>query len=96
MESMKMLRVVVFQEGGQWVAQCLEYDICAHAPDEKKLHERFGALLNFERNLSIERNGAPFAGIDPAPAKFQEMWNCAEEGDWLSTPSGHVELKKCA
>ena len=31
--AMQQLRVVVFQEEGAWVAQCLEYDIGAQAPD---------------------------------------------------------------
>jgi len=96
MEGSQMLRVVVFQDSGQWVAQCLEYDICAHASDEETLRERFDAILNFERNLSIERNGAPFAGIDPAPEEFHDMWTRAEDGGRFDTPSGEVELKKCA
>ena len=91
-----MIRVVAYKEGDQWIAQCLEYDICAHASDEDKLKSRLAAILEFERNLSIERNGAPFAGIDPAPEQFHDMWNDCFDGSTLETSSGDVELKKCA
>ena len=73
-ETPEALRVVVFQEDETWIAQCLEHDICAFAPDRAALRERFISLLLFEYNLSIERNGSPFAGIDPAPQKFHDMW----------------------
>lgn len=96
MEGHEMLRVIVYQDSGQWVAQCLEYDICAHAPDEDQLRERFGALLQFEHNLSIERNGAAFSGIPAAPEEFQAMWEKAIASDPIETATGPIELKKCA
>ncbi len=71
---MTYARVLVFQEGNQWIAQCLDFDICAHAKDEATLLSRFSAVFSFERNLSIERKGNPFAGLDPAPEEYHEMW----------------------
>jgi hypothetical protein len=96
MENTQMVRVVVFQDAGQLVAQCLEYDICAHAADEETLRHRFEAVLNFERNLSIERNGLPFAGIDPAPAEFQKMWDECPHVDNHEMSGEFVEFKMCA
>ncbi len=88
-------RVIVFKDGDDWIAQCLEYDICAHAKDEETLKQRFIALFGFERNMSIERNGSPFAGIDKAPEQFFEMWNrCIEAGE-MEAPGGHIALARC-
>ena len=68
------IRVVVFRDGDVWVAQCLEYDIGAQASDIDTLNERLKAVLKAELKESHERNGEPFAGIGPAPQRFQQMW----------------------
>lgn len=31
-------------------------------------------VLAAEWNISLERNGEPLAGIDPAPKQFHDMW----------------------
>jgi hypothetical protein len=68
------IRVIVFQDNGLWVAQCLEHDIGAQAPDIDTLNDRLRVALLSEFKESMTRNGAPFAGIDPAPERFQLMW----------------------
>lgn len=73
------VRVLIFQDGDAYVAQCLEFDISAFAPDKKTLRERFLSVFSLEMNLSLDRNGAPFAGIDPAPRHFHAMWEKATE-----------------
>jgi hypothetical protein len=89
------VRVLVFQDEGSWVAQCLEYDIGAQARDIDTLRDRLIVALNAELRESLERHGQPFAGIEPAPERFQLMWehrarsvdvsaapwmNCGEKG----------------
>lgn len=69
------IRVIAFQDDGQWVAQCLEYDIGAQADDIDTLRTRFEVVLTAELKESIERNGEPFAGIAPAPERFHAMWD---------------------
>lgn len=71
------VRVLVFQEGETWVAQCLEYDIGAQAGSLKDLRARFDAVFEAECRESVNVNGAPFEGIGPAPEHFQEMWKRA-------------------
>jgi hypothetical protein len=68
------LRVIVFQDDGLWVAQCLEHDIGAQADDFDTLMTRLEVTVKAELKESIEKNGKPFAGIDPAPERFQHMW----------------------
>ncbi|MCB2106227.1 MAG: hypothetical protein KDE14_00945 [Rhodobacteraceae bacterium] len=96
MSTEQYARVIVFKEGETLFAQCLEYDICAHAQDEQTLYARFKALFNFERNLSIERNGAPFAGLDKAPQKFHDMWDACVLKENFAIASTHLSLAKCA
>ncbi len=68
------IRVIVFQDDGLWVAQCLEYDIGAQAADIDSLNDRLIVVLKAECKESLERHGKPFAGIDPAPERFHLMW----------------------
>src|SRR5258708_2272560 len=68
------IRVITFKDGEMWVAQCLEYDISAQAADLDTLHDRLLITLDADRGESIKRHGRPFAGIDPAPRHFHEMW----------------------
>lgn len=71
------IRVAVYQEGDAWIAQCLDYDICAQAPDVNSLQERFNAVLRADLMESVERSGTPFGGIGPAPEyiRRQHAWS---------------------
>lgn len=68
------IRVIAFQEGDLWVAQCIEYDVGAQASNLEDLHDRLMIALRIEMEESAERNGKPFAGIPPAPPHFLKMW----------------------
>lgn len=73
--SENAVRVVIFKEADQWIAQMLEHDICAQGPDLDTVRERFLATLRAEVAES-ERNGhAPLENIGPAPALFEQKWN---------------------
>jgi len=71
----EQIRVIIAKEGDCWIAQCLEYDIGAQASDPDQLRDRLVATLNAEYQESMKRQGKPFAGIDPAPQHFHELWN---------------------
>lgn len=94
--STEPLRVVVYEDSGSLVAQCLEFDIRARAEDEEALRARFSALLALEADISTELNGSPFAGIDPAPKEFHDLWDACGGGESLSTPQAEVSMKMCA
>lgn len=68
------LRAVVFREEAGWVAQCLEYDIFACAPDFDTLVARFQATLDAEAKLAPPESSHPFAHLPTAPAYFQILW----------------------
>lgn len=68
------IRVIVFQDADLWVAQCLEHDIGAQAPDVDTLMTRLQVVMSAELKESVERHREPFAGIEPAPERFLQMW----------------------
>lgn len=98
------VRVIMFQEGEAWVAQCLEHDIAAQADDLDELHMRFALTLRMELRTSLERSGRPFGGIEPAPRHFHELWEKRSGGFTPARPmsvkddgtSVNVELALCA
>lgn len=72
-----VLRAVVFKEGDVWLAQCIEYDICAQAATVEEVKERLLATLACECESTMATGGAPFSGIDPAPVGFERLWEHA-------------------
>ena len=85
------LNILVFQEEGAWVAHCVEVDICTQAPDLESLRRRIDLTIRLELEESIRRNGAPFAGIGPAPASIVERWEKAQKN---FTASGSSKTSK--
>ena len=65
-EEMK-LRVLVWSEDGMFVAQCLDHDICAQAPDISPLQRRMNCLIQDE----LEEN----PGLEAAPEGLQALWD---------------------
>ena len=69
------IRAVIFKDADLWVAQCLEYDIGAQAPDITSLQVRLDLAIKAELTTSLDMTGVPFGGIDPAPARFHDLWD---------------------
>lgn len=80
------VRAILFHEGDHWVGQCVEYDICTQAKNLTDLYRKLELTVQFEREESIKRHGAPFAGIPAAPARFEDMWNKG----WSITPADNI------
>lgn len=64
------IRVICFQEdGGVWIAQALEHDICVQADTLDDLYGRIEVAVRLEcENGSLDH-------IAPAPQHFQRMWD---------------------
>src|SRR5690606_17850928 len=69
------LRVVVFQDEGVHIAQCLEYDIAAHGDSPEQALQAFQQAVT--RNIIVAQhlNTAPLANLPEAPAEFFAMWD---------------------
>ena len=84
------VRVLVIQEGDTWVAQALEYDIGAQAPDLDCLKRRFEMTVDVELDESVRRTGIPFGGLSSAPSYYHEMWeSCSTDFRSLGESSDH-------
>jgi len=68
------VRVIAFQECDQWVAQCLEHDVCAQAADLDTLRDRVEATLLAEDAALREAGKGGLGTLPPAPEHFFGMW----------------------
>jgi len=71
---LERIRAIVFLDSGQWVAQCIEVDVAAQGSNLDEAVQRLEAVLLSEAEFTQQRHGQAFAGIDPAPAYYEEMW----------------------
>ena len=93
MSDQQSLRIVVLKEGDAFVAQCLEYDICAQAPDVETLRVRMNDLIDLECRASLDETGLEFGGIDAAPEKFHKMWDDANR---IDSPGSRLDMALAA
>ena len=89
-------RVVTFREGNTLIAQCLENDICAFAEDEETLRDRFLQTFCAEWVYTVGRYGRPLGSIEPAPARFHELWEESEIREQLSTVPAPIMMAQAA
>ena len=68
------VRVLLFEEGDAWVAQCVEFDIGAQGATAEEASRRMSAVLNLEGQESLFRTGKLFGGVPAAPREFSEIW----------------------
>lgn len=65
---------VVFERGGLWIAQCLEYNLVGCAETKEKLPEELLRQVRAQVEADEEAGVAPFFGFKPAPAKYWKMF----------------------
>ena len=70
-----MLHVVIYSEHERFVAQCLEYDVCAQGKTIREAITFLHLALLATIEDSLKRHGQAFAYIDPAPPQFHKMWD---------------------
>ena len=66
-----------------WIAVCLEHYIAAQGTSTDDVIREFKTMLAAEIIYGIEHGNAdqPFAGIEPAPNKYWEMFDAAKPFD---------------
>jgi hypothetical protein len=72
------IRIIAFREGDQWVAQCLEHDVCVQANDLKTLHARMDVALIVE----------DIGELPPAPERFFQLLEKRSEFDQTGSTDG--------
>ena len=76
--GIQSLRILVFQEDGIWVGQCVEYDIGAQGRSISEMARRLIAAIEAEEKFSRERHGKAFSGIPAASAHVANLWDNAD------------------
>lgn len=64
------VKVVVFQDGGRWVAQCLDFDLAISAKRREDLPQRVRSQLLGQIAADRRRGAAPFSAFQKAPERF--------------------------
>lgn len=75
----QQLHVILWKETdgkpNPWLAQCLEYDICAQGSSISHVLERFREMLAGFAFIA-DRAGKPlFNGLPEAPKRYWDRWN---------------------
>jgi len=78
-DQKKAVRVIAQKEGDGWIANCVEYDICAQGSDLGQVRRRLEVALQIECEISEQKTGKPFGGIPASPAIYEALYNEAEE-----------------
>jgi len=74
-----IISAILIQEAdGSWSAQCLEYDIAAHARYLPDLDYELQKIIFSHIAISQELQQEPFSGIGPAPQIFWDMFEQAK------------------
>lgn len=71
----KTVKVVVFQEGGRWVAQCLDFDLATSAERLEDLPRRVHSQLMGQIAADFRRGTEPFSAFQKAPERFWKMYS---------------------
>ena len=86
--SKKKLRVVIYMEQDRFVAQCLEYDVCAQGKTIGDTIKFIHLALLETKDDSLKRHGQAFAYVNEAPSQFHKMW---EDGIIDMQPRPHAK-----
>lgn len=85
------ISAVLYQEGGFWIAQGLEYDVTAQASSLPDLHEKFAMKIATEISISLDLGREPLEGVAPAPKFFWQMFSDAKITVSAEAPPVRVE-----
>ena len=67
------LRVVFYQEDGEWIAHCLEFDLCRDGESKAAALESLAAAINLQVEFTLKHN-SPQNLFTPAPSEIQEKF----------------------
>lgn len=71
------IHVVVFEDRGWWVAQCLEYDLCTSSKNLNDLPRQIASQLRLQVTLDRKKGRQPFEGLPRSPQKFWDLYQQA-------------------
>jgi predicted RNase H-like HicB family nuclease len=84
------LRVVFYQEEGEWIAHCLEFDLCGDGESKAAALESLADAINLQVDFSLKHNSLQNL-FTPAPSEIQEKFFAGKNSD--ETALGRLELR---
>jgi hypothetical protein len=78
MARQHVFHVVVFQDRGWWVAQCLERNLATASQDPADLPGKLEVVLKVQIEADQEAGIEPFSALPQAPRRFWRMFQSAE------------------
>jgi hypothetical protein len=78
------IRVVIFQDGGGWIAQGLEQDICVQAEKFDDIFGRFEVAYDLYSEGGLEK-------LSPAPKYAHDLWE-RQSGEFKPRHSSRPEI----
>lgn len=84
----RLLRVLIIEhDGGQWLAQGVDYNLATQAPSPEAAKQGFMRILRAHLRRDVELGREPLAGIGSAPEQFFEIWKQIEQTSPLAPPT---------
>lgn len=78
MMSRHVFHVVLFDDRGWWVAQCLERNLVAASKDLREIRSKLETVLKVQIEADREAGVEPFSALPQAPRRFWQMFQRAE------------------
>ncbi len=78
-ETIEPLEVVLFEEDGWWIAQCLSVDIGAESYSKEAAMSAFEQVVIGQLLVDAALGQPSFASLGPAPEKFRAMFDLGVE-----------------
>ena len=92
MEQPFQLSVLVYQQGGLWIAQCVEFDIAAQDSSVAKAVEAFQWVFYSHVLLDDQKGRERLSTVPPSPSHFGELFkNAIPLGVKSALPEIHAD-----
>lgn len=72
-----VFHVVLFEDRGWWVAQCLERNLIAASRDPRELPAKLEVVLRVQIEADRDAGIEPFSALPQAPRRFWQMFQAA-------------------
>ena len=72
-------KLLIYSRNGRWHAVVLEHFLMTYADSEEDLLRRTREMLLTHIVASVENGVEPFVRLPPAPPKYWEMYNAADD-----------------
>jgi hypothetical protein len=67
--------LVIHHQGGQWLAQGVDFDLCTQAPSDELAIASFRRIFYARYHKDVELGREPFESLPDAPKHFAEEWD---------------------